>query len=69
MADEKPFSHLRVADAFDVPQQAPGARSNSGASGIGALESLPQSLKDLQLGGDAQNRDGKEPVRRRLGLE
>jgi len=45
-----------------LPQQAAGARTSSGASGIGALESLPQSLKDLQLSGDAHNRDGKEPV-------
>ena len=51
-----------IASGFDVPQQAAGARSNSGASGIGALESLPQSLKDLQLSGDAHSRDGKEPV-------
>ena len=68
MAHEKPLRHLRVADGFVLPLQAAGARSNSGAFGIGALESLPQSLKDLQLSGDAQSRDGKEPVRR-SGLE
>ena len=62
----EPSNHFRAAYNRDVRQQAAGTRSGSGPSGIGALESLPQSLKDLQLGGDAQNRDGKEPVRRRL---
>ena len=61
----KPSAHLLTCSASAGVQQPAAARSGSGAApaGVGALDSLPQSLKDLQLGSEGQHRDGKEPVR------
>ena len=48
-------------------QAGSGARGGGPSTAAsGALDALPQSLKDLRLSNEAQHRDGKEPVCGRL---